>query len=255
MCLAMVHRFGATLVCSTTALFLQRIFTRHCASAMSMPAVTKGSSSHTFALNVKCGLKPDRRDEFLRVIQADAVKTIQTEPGALQFTLGCDNSDANVFYFHEQYQTKSDFEHHCSTAHFLAWKEFCATEPFTLSPIVEFFHCVQHEPIKVDQRRAFCLNVKLCVKPEMRPEFLAVIDNNQKCSRREPLCLQYDYGESTEIANTFHFHEQYMGDQDGKEGFDAHARSAHFGLWEEFAAKDTFTSEPVVNFFQSIIAE
>jgi quinol monooxygenase YgiN len=240
-----IHRFHALVV---TVLFLQRIFTRH-ASGMSMTATTG-----PFAVNVKCGLKPDRRDEFLRVIQADAVGTIQTEPGALQFTLGCDNSDANVFYFHEQYQAKRDFDYHCTTAHFLAWKAFRATEPFTLGPIVEFFLCA-HEPIKIDQRRAFCLNVKLCVKPEMRQEFLAVIDNNQKCSRREPLCLQYDFGESTEIANTFHFHEQFIGDQDGKEGFDAHARSAHFVLWEEFVAKDPFTSEPVVNFFQSIVAE
>jgi quinol monooxygenase YgiN len=59
-------------------------------------------------------------------------------------------------------------------------------------------------------------------------EFLKVILNNQQGSRKEPLCLQYDFGENLQTPNVFHFHEQYTGKDDGKEGFNAHAAALTF---------------------------
>jgi quinol monooxygenase YgiN len=205
-----------------------------------------------FAINVKVALKPERRSEFLKVIKKDAAQTLSTEPGALQFVLGQDNDDANTFYFHEQYRTNADIDFHFSTPHFKEWKEFCDTEPFTAVPVVQIFHC-NHEPVKIVARPAFCLNVGLFVKAEKREEFLAVISNNQKGSRQEPLCLQYDYGESKDTPNSFYFHEEYTGDDEGKEGLDAHAVTLHFAKWEEFAATNPFTKEPVISRFKSIV--
>jgi quinol monooxygenase YgiN len=94
--------------------------------------------------------------------------------------------------------------------------------------------------------------VELCIKEDMRQEFLSVIENNQRGSRAEPLCLQYDFGESTKERNTFYFHEQYTGEDEGKEGFDAHTVAPHFRKWEEFAAKSPFTKDPAVYFFKTI---
>ena len=55
----------------------------------------------------------------------------------------------------------------------------------------------------------FCLNVKLCIKPERRAEFVECIRNNQKGTlSTEPLALEYVWGESTDQPNTFHFYEK-----------------------------------------------
>jgi quinol monooxygenase YgiN len=204
------------------------------------------------ALNVKLAVKPDRRVEFLDTILMDAAETIKEEPGALQFVVGEDTSTNNIFYLHEQYKSMDDFEYHQATPHFSKWKAFCATGPFTEDPIVDVYQC-QHDPVKVPVRAAFSLNVELCIKPEVMEEFLKVINNNQSGSRAEPLCLQYDYGESTTTPNSYYFHEEYTGDDEGKKGFDAHAIAPHFVKWEEFAATDPFTKPPVVSFFKNII--
>ena len=50
----------------------------------------------------------------------------------------------------------------------------------------------------------YCLNVKLCVKPERREEFLACIANNQRGTLGdEPLAVTYLFGEDEAQPNTF----------------------------------------------------
>lgn len=208
--------------------------------------------SPVIALNVKASVKPDRREEFLKYIKADADGTMAMEPGALQFVLGEDTETPNVFYFHEQYKSKSDLEYHQTTKHFKDFLKFAETDPFTEDLVITEYEC-QHDPVKNTNKPAYCLNVELCIQPEVREEFLKVIDNNQKGSRQqEPLCLQYDYGESVDTPNSFYFHEEYEGADAGKEGFDAHAKAPHFAKWEEFAATNPFTKPPVVSFYRSI---
>jgi (4S)-4-hydroxy-5-phosphonooxypentane-2,3-dione isomerase len=218
------------------------------------PAATSGI--RPFALNVELNILPERRDEFMKIITYDAQQTIQTEPGSVQFTMGADTVNENKFHLHEQYRTKKDFDDHCATAHFKAWDDFCKTKPFLVDPIVQFYQCESERvnPSIDALSPIYCLNVELCIRPEVRDEFIAVIQNNQLGSRtKEPLCVQYDYGESTTTPNHFYFHEQYIGKDHGKEGFDQHAQSDHFKKWEEFVADtNPFTKEPVVSFFQSI---
>jgi len=203
------------------------------------------------AINVKVSLKPDRRNEFLEVITRDAEQTVSIEPGALQFAFGEDIETENVFYFHEQYKTASDIDVHKGTPHYQEWNDFCATDPFVRPPVVELFQC-NHEGIKVPMRPAFCLNVELCIKPEVRDKFLEVILNNQKGSTDdEPLCLQYDWGESLDTPNHFYFHEQYTGAENGREGFHSHQSAPHFKAWEKFVTETSpFTKDPVVCFFK-----
>ena len=45
------------------------------------------------------------------------------------------------------------------------------------------------------------------------------------------------WGEDTETPNLFHFHEEYRG----IEGFNEHAATPHFAVWDEFALTDPFT--------------
>ena len=92
----------------------------------------------------------------------------------------------------------------------------------------------------------YCLNVRLCVKPERREEFLTCIAANQKGTlSTEPAAVTYTYGEDATTPNTFHFFEQYIGHA----GFVAHTQAPHFAAWETFASSDPFTAEPLVCFY------
>ena len=95
----------------------------------------------------------------------------------------------------------------------------------------------------------FCLNVKLCIKPERRVEFIECIQNNQKGTlQTEPLAIEYVWGEDTSEPHTFHFFEKY----EGRQGFEAHQSTPHFAAWEEFASTEPFTSPPVVQFYEEM---
>ena len=95
----------------------------------------------------------------------------------------------------------------------------------------------------------FCLNVKLCVKPERRSEFIECIQSNQKGTlATEPLALEYVWGEDMAEANTFHFYEKYQG----RQGFEAHQATEHFAAWERFAATEPFTAQPVISFYEEM---
>lgn len=118
---------------------------------------------------------------------------------------------------------------------------------------MDFYHGT-HVPTKFGiPDYAYCLNVNLYPKADVRDEFLQVIAANKAgTDANEPLALQYVYGESTTAPNVFHFHEQYTGEDAGKEGFEAHTKAPHFGDWEAFASKDVFEKPPVVSFFKTI---
>lgn len=92
----------------------------------------------------------------------------------------------------------------------------------------------------------FCLNVKLCVKPDRRAEFLSTIQDNQRGTLSdESLARTYVYGEDERTPNTFHFFEQYIG----REGFEAHQATPHFAEWESFASSDPFSAPPIVSLY------
>ena len=101
------------------------------------------------------------------------------------------------------------------------------------------------------QQPRFCLNVKLCIQPERRDEFLECIKNNQAGTlSTEPLAIEYVWGEDMDAPNTFHFYEKYRG----RAGFEAHQATDHFAAWERFANTEPFTEPPVVSFYEERIA-
>ncbi|KAL3924070.1 MAG: hypothetical protein SGILL_001274 [Bacillariaceae sp.] len=93
------------------------------------------------ALNVILRIKPEVRDEFLKVILNNQQGTMnkELEPLALEYTFGEDASEPNTFHFHEKYIGEEGIAAHNSAPHFLVWEEFAGTDPFTAPPEVYKF--------------------------------------------------------------------------------------------------------------------
>jgi quinol monooxygenase YgiN len=81
------------------------------------------SSGKPFALNIKLEMKPERREEFLKLIKIDQEQTLSTELGILQFVVGEDVETPNAFHLHEQYTSEEAYLAHTKTPHF-AGKRF-----------------------------------------------------------------------------------------------------------------------------------
>ena len=84
-------------------------------------------------------MKPARRDEFIACIKANQKGTLSSEPLAVSYQWGESTTVPNTFHFQEAYRGVVGFNAHTKTAHFKAWEEFAATEPFTADPEVLFF--------------------------------------------------------------------------------------------------------------------
>uniref|UniRef100_A0A7S2YJ68 ABM domain-containing protein n=1 Tax=Entomoneis paludosa TaxID=265537 RepID=A0A7S2YJ68_9STRA len=214
------------------------------------------STSSLLALNAKLVVRPDQQEAWLHEIGLDQICTRRDEPGNLQFMVGQDTTDSNIFYLHEEFVNSQAFEAHTQTPHFARYKDFCDKhDVFEQEPELLFYQIMgESEELKekrsVGTEPTFGLNVNLYPKPEIREAFLEVIQNNkQGTDTTEPLALQYTYGESTTKPNVFYFHEQYVGDNHGKQGFDAHAQTDHFAAWEDFVTTDPFVQPPEIGFY------
>ena len=91
------------------------------------------------ALNVILRIKPEEREEFLRVIANNQAGTISNEPLAIEYNFGEDADEPNTFHFHEKYKGEEGLLAHQSAPHFQAWEEFAKTNPFTKEPEVYKF--------------------------------------------------------------------------------------------------------------------
>jgi len=224
------------------------------ALAADLPNAGVPTERLAYCLNVRFKIRPEQREAFLAAIMHDQDRTLKDEPKALQFVVGESTTETNSFFLHEEYVGEDGFKAHLASRHFAVCQAFFDTKPFVegRQPVVDIFFG-DHKALTRQNVPAFCLNVDLFPKPENRAEFVPTILNNKAgADNDEPLCLQYVWGESTTVPNTFHFHEEYTGDDGGKEGFDAHTKAPHFAAWEKFAATSPFTREPVVYFFRTI---
>jgi quinol monooxygenase YgiN len=94
-----------------------------------------------FCVNVNLYVKPERREEFLKIIRNNQAGTIGTEPKARFYYWGESTSTKNLFHFQEQYVGRDGFEAHQKTAHFSAWEKFASdpNSPFSKPPEVMLF--------------------------------------------------------------------------------------------------------------------
>jgi quinol monooxygenase YgiN len=199
------------------------------------------------ATNNKVVVKPDRRDEFIAVLQQVQKSSLQDEPGILCYAWGHDVNDRNSFYFHEQYRTLQDYEKHKTSPHYETLMEFAKTDPLVSLTIKQFEGT--HEPKAHGSddlvNPSFRLNVESFLKPEFREEFLQLMKTHQASSFAELGCVQFDWGESMTEPNTFYMHEQYKTKVD----YDFHETTPHFAKFGMFNAKDPYTKPQVVDYF------
>ena len=68
-------------------------------------------------------VKPERREEFLALIEDVATSSERDEPGCLRFDVLQDNEDPNKFTFYDVYSDESAKAAHRETAHYTRWIE------------------------------------------------------------------------------------------------------------------------------------
>ena len=99
------------------------------------------STAKKFCLNVNLFVKPERREEFLKVIAINSAGTLSDEPLNISYTWGESTTEKNTFHFQEQFKGKEGFDAHTSSPHFAVWAKFADAEdsPFWKPPVVFFF--------------------------------------------------------------------------------------------------------------------
>lgn len=81
------------------------------------------SSPAPIAVVVNVEVKPDRLDDFLQVMDHDAIES-RKEEGCLRFDVLRDLSDPNKFVFYEVYRDQAAIDFHKATPHFKGWSDF-----------------------------------------------------------------------------------------------------------------------------------
>jgi len=218
-----------------------------------------------FALNAKLSVLPEQRDSWIQQIMALQKSTRQDETQSLQFSVSEDVQTPNTFYLHQQYKDKQAFLDHAASPHAQKYQDFVASSKIFAkngNPTTYYFSPLEEGPdwgIKSKRSKnppttAYCVTVNLYPKPSKRDEFLDVIRANKKgTDTTEKLALQYTFGESSVTPGVFHFHEEYKGKEEGKQGFEAHANSPHFAGWVAFTEKDDPFVKPPEVYFSKIL--
>ncbi|MPY56166.1 putative quinol monooxygenase [Streptomyces spongiae] len=77
-----------------------------------------------FALIVSLHVQPGKREEFLRVMTANAEASLRDEPGCLRFDVVEQHDADNRFLLYEVYQDEQAFyEDHRGSEHYARWRE------------------------------------------------------------------------------------------------------------------------------------
>ena len=75
-----------------------------------------------FSLVVHMEVRPDRREEFLAGMAANAEASVRDEPGCLRFDISSVDGDENRFVLYELYADAEAFAAHKTTPHFARWR-------------------------------------------------------------------------------------------------------------------------------------
>ena len=75
---------------------------------------------------VTVNVSPEKKDEFLAIMAADAVGT-RNEAENLRFDLLADEQDSTKFYLYSVYKSKQGLDAHRKTPHYKAWNDFRAS--------------------------------------------------------------------------------------------------------------------------------
>ena len=207
--------------------------------------------------------------------------SISQPSNLIQAVLGEDSEDSSTFHCHLKFEydsiqdAQNDIKTHCiflRKPHKI-WRSFeTSSNSFTSPP--ESYAWVVAPSIDIEsptpvaflpnpksllvegqqqkiQALCCCVNANLCIQPDHREEFLNVLENARVKSIQEPCCLEYQFGKSLTTKNTFHVHQEYIGDNEGQDGLDKHCQTKHYQRWKDFASKKPFTKSPVGYVFKT----
>jgi autoinducer 2-degrading protein len=98
------------------------------------------------AIWVKVKVKPERRQDFLKAIEVDALGSEQDEPGCARFNVLQDQQDPNTYYFYEVYKDEAALEAHRAAPHYAVWRAAADT----LDGATQATHCTTVFPAASD---------------------------------------------------------------------------------------------------------
>jgi autoinducer 2-degrading protein len=75
-----------------------------------------------FSLVVQLEVRPERREEFLAGMAANAEASVRDEPGCLRFDVSSVEADGNRFFLYEVYTDADAFAAHKAAPHFTQWR-------------------------------------------------------------------------------------------------------------------------------------
>ncbi len=76
-----------------------------------------------YVVTVEFAVDPNRLNEFLPLIEDNARRSREDEPGCRQFDVCVDDAQPGIVYLYELYADRAAFDAHLATAHF---KSFAA---------------------------------------------------------------------------------------------------------------------------------
>ena len=218
------------------------------------------ASKAIIALNTRMIVKREFITDFQKAVCSTVVQTL-AKPGCTQVVVGTDappdGSHGNnaVFYMHNQYENLKAYQEHGQLQGFLqkVGSMLEAEQPLSNRFLLQ---TNERGPVSLPTNTGsdssggrYCLNVESCVKPEIRDDFVQLLTNHAIKSHKEPACLQFDWGESIDAANSFYMHEEYTD----LDGFKAHKASAHFAKFIKFNEdKQPYTQPQEVGFYETI---
>jgi autoinducer 2-degrading protein len=74
------------------------------------------------AIWVKVRVKADRRQDFLKAIEVDALGSERDEPGCARFNVLENAGEPNTFYFYEVYRDEAALAAHRAAPHYAVWR-------------------------------------------------------------------------------------------------------------------------------------
>eukprot|EP00545_Synedropsis_sp_CCMP1620_P014894 CAMPEP_0119011134 /NCGR_PEP_ID=MMETSP1176-20130426/5476_1 /TAXON_ID=265551 /ORGANISM="Synedropsis recta cf, Strain CCMP1620" /LENGTH=135 /DNA_ID=CAMNT_0006963911 /DNA_START=46 /DNA_END=453 /DNA_ORIENTATION=- len=79
-----------------------------------------------FGVVVNAEIQPDRMDEFIKLIEENAINT-RKEPGCMRFDVLRSQDNPNQFFFYELYENAAAVDHHKEQPHYNLWADFKAS--------------------------------------------------------------------------------------------------------------------------------
>lgn len=75
------------------------------------------------SVSVSLRIQGDRAADFLTALGKARSSALAAEPGCLQFDIGRDVDDPNLFHLYEVYRDEAALAHHRSAPHFERWRQ------------------------------------------------------------------------------------------------------------------------------------